>query len=252
MATYQLRPMALGEMLDGALAIYRRYFGTFVSIAIVCEGAPAVLNTYVMLGGGLLQHPMLWLLSFVLSGLGGLVAAAATVWVISEAYLGREPVLADALTFALGKIVPLFVAGMAKYLVISLGLLFFLIPGVVIACGYAVVAQSVVLEDPRSGIDALGRSWDLTRGYKDKAFVLGLVMFTLILLPFIVALALTVVLPYWEVVLSIAGQLLQLIIYPVVSCAFTLLYYDLRVRKEGFDVHHLSRQLGLEVETAEA
>jgi hypothetical protein len=218
MATYQLRPMALGEMLDG--------------IAIVCEGAPAVLNTYVMLGGGLLQHPMLWLLSFVLSGLGGLVAAAATVWVISEAYLGREPVLADALTFALGKIVPLFVAGMAKYLVISLGLLFFLIPGVVIACGYAVVAQSVVLEDPRSGIDA--------------------VMFTLILLPFIVALALTVVLPYWEVVLSIAGQLLQLIIYPVVSCAFTLLYYDLRVRKEGFDVHHLSRQLGLEVETAEA
>jgi uncharacterized membrane protein len=127
--------------------------------------------------------------------------------------------------------------------VISLGLLFFLIPGVVIACGYAVVAQSVVLEDPRSGIDALGRSWDLTRGYKGKAFVLGLVMFTLILLPFIVALALTVVLPYWEVVLSIAGQLLQ---------AFTLLYYDLRVRKEGFDVHHLSRQLGLEVETAEA
>jgi hypothetical protein len=244
--------MSLGEILDGALAIYRRHFGTFVSIAIVCEGAPAVLNTYVMLGGGALRHPMLWLLSFVLSGLGGLIAAAATVWVISEAYLGREPVLADALTFALGKMVPLFIAGVAKYLVISLGLLFFFIPGVIIACGYAVVAQSVVLEDLRSGIDGLGRSWELTRGYKGKAFVLGLVVFILILLPFVVAGALTVFLPYWEVVLSVGGQLLQLIIYPVVSCTFTLLYYDLRVRKEGFDLDYLSRQIGSGVQTAEA
>jgi hypothetical protein len=41
-------------------------------------------------------------------------------------------------------------------------------------------------------------------------------------------------------------------IYPVVSCAFTLFYYDLRVRKEAFDLDHLSRQIGLGVEPAEA
>ncbi len=42
------------------------------------------------------------------------------------------------------------------------------------------------------------------------------------------------------------GGLAQLLIYPVFSCAFTLLYYDLRVRHEGFDIQYLSEQLGVD------
>jgi hypothetical protein len=35
------------------------------------------------------------------------------------------------------------------------------------------------------------------------------------------------------------------LVYPLISCVFTLCYYDLRVRKEGFDLEVLGRQLGL-------
>ncbi len=252
MATYQLRRMSIGEILDGALAVYRVFFGPLVAIAIVCEGVPAILNTYITLGGGAIEYPVLWLASFVLSGLGGLVAAAATVWVISEAYLGREPTVGDALSYALGKMVPLFIAGLAKYLLISFGLLLFFIPGIVVACGYAVVAQVVVLEDLPMATDALGRSWSLTKGHKRRALVLGFVVFALIWLPFIIAGGLAFFVPLLENVFTVGGQLLQLVIYPVVACAFTLFYYDLRVRKEAFDLEHLSRQIGLTAEPAEA
>jgi len=35
----------------------------------------------------------------------------------------------------------------------------------------------------------------------------------------------------------------SLLIYPVISCVFTVFYYDLRVRKEGFDLEMLSQAL---------
>lgn len=252
MATYQLRRMSIGEILDGAFVIYRAYFGTLVAIAIVCEGVPAILNTYVTLGGGAIEYPVLWLATFVLSGLGGLVAAAATVWVISEAYLGRDATVGDALSYALGKMVSLFVAGLAKYLLILLGLFFFFIPGIVVACGYAVVAQVVVLEDLPVATNALRRSWFLTKGHKPRALVLGFVVFAIIWLPFMIAGALALFVPFLGHVFTVGGQLLQLVVYPLVACAFTLFYYDLRVRKEAFDLEHLGRQIGLTAEPAEA
>ena len=48
-----------------------------------------------------------------------------------------------------------------------------------------------------------------------------------------------------DVVLAVLAACVSLLIYPVISCVFTLFYYDLRVRKEGFDLEMLSRQLEL-------
>jgi len=247
MATYELRSLSLGEILDGALAIYREHIGILVSIVIICQGLPAIMSVYIDLGGGTIGHPLLWLGAFVLSGLGGLVAAAATVHVISEAYLGRETPLGDALLFAWGKIVRLFLAGIAKYVLIFLAGLLLFIPGIVVMCGYAVVTQVVVLENLPAATDALGRSWQLTKGYKAKAFRLGVVVFLLIGLPLLVAGVLASFYPVLFEITVVGGQVLQLLLYPIVACAFTLFYYDLRVRKEAFDLEHLSRQLDLVV-----
>ena len=59
MASYQLRAMSVGEILDAGLAIYRDFFGTLVSIVIVCQGVPTVMNVYATLGGGVENHPVL-------------------------------------------------------------------------------------------------------------------------------------------------------------------------------------------------
>lgn len=281
MARYELRPMSVGEILDAALSIYRDHFGTLVSIVIVCQGVPTIMNVYATMGGGLETHPVLAGVSVLLSGIGGLIAAGATIWVISEAYLGSDLTVGDALGFALGKVLRILIAGLAKYLVIGLA---FIVPFVfaavgiafvaqapvvaivyavalgtlavallfVLSAGYAVVTQAVVLEPLPGATDALGRSWQLTKGAKGRAILLGLVVYVLIFLPLLVGAGLTFAFPVAHETFDVGAQLISLMVYPLSGCAFTLFYYDLRVRKEAFDLEHLSRQLGLAPEIPSA
>ncbi len=241
MTTFQIRAMSFGEILDGAFAVYRRHFGTLFGIAAICYGIPALLDVYVETRGGFFFAVGPAFLSRVLSAIGGLIAAGATVKVVSDAYLGREPALNDALHFAAGKMWQILIAGIAKWILMVLAFLLFVIPGLVVACGYAVVVQAVVLEDLDASTDALGRSWQLTRGFKWKAFFLGVLLFLLLAIPSIVVGAVAAFVPLTTGLMA----LVPLLVYPIFGCAFTLFYYDLRVRKEAFDLEHLSRQLGL-------
>src|SRR2546425_2306480 len=70
MTTYQLRPLTLGEILDGAFSVYRRHFPTFLSVAAVCITPGAALRVYATLGGGPLLHPWATLLAAIVQGVG--------------------------------------------------------------------------------------------------------------------------------------------------------------------------------------
>src|SRR6266576_1209748 len=62
MADYQLRPLSIGEILDGALVMLRRHFTLVLGIAVVCEGIPTAMDVYIDLTGGGSQNPGLSLL----------------------------------------------------------------------------------------------------------------------------------------------------------------------------------------------
>lgn len=249
MASYQFRPLSFGEILDGAFGIYRHIFGVLISIAVICQAIPAVLSVYQQLSGGVIFNPGLWLLSTVLGALLGLLAAGATLHAISERYLGHEPTVDGALRYALKKMWRLFVAGVGKYIIVVLATLALIVPGIIVACGYAVVAQVAVLEELRAPTDALGRSWFLTKGFKGRAFGLYVVVYVLLYIPFVAAGVLALAMP--DLVtrpgvvtgVTVFSQILWLLIYPLFNCVFTLFYYDLRVRKEAFDLEYLSQQL---------
>jgi hypothetical protein len=42
----------------------------------------------------------------------------------------------------------------------------------------------------------------------------------------------------------VLASLMSIVLAPILPCALTLLYYDLRVRREAFDLQILSEQLG--------
>jgi len=273
MTSYELRALSVGEILDGALAVYRRHFAVLAGVAAVCTGIPAILSSYMSMGGAETMSIEMIFLWFVLYGVGSLIATGATIHAISQAYLGMEPRMAESLKFALGLIGKIFVAGLVKYLVLALpmvvlavamGVIAALLPDpvivglvtlllflgtaiatAVIAAGYGVVTQAVVLERDISAIDGLRRSWDLTGGFKLKVFGVGVVMLILLMLPLIAAAVLSVLVPALEAVISGLSAIVQLVIYPAFAAAFTLLYYDLRVRKEAFDIQYLGDQLGM-------
>src|SRR5260370_27346901 len=119
------------------------------------------------------------------------------------------------------------------------------IPGSVVGCGYAVVTEVAALEQS-SGV--LRRSWDLTRGFRWKA--LGLWVIALALVAGLVigaaflAAMVEALFGKGETLTTVVLALVSLLVYPLLSRVFTLFYYDLRVRKEGFDLEMLSHQLG--------
>jgi hypothetical protein len=272
-----LKPMDIGETLDGALTIFRRHFLLFIKVGIIALWLPVALTIYVELAGGTQQHPFLAIVIFVIQWFAGLFLTASAVRIISDSYLGRRPELSDALALGSSKIMPLFLVGLAKGLLLGLiavGIVAFgalAVPRtavgsglglfatlvviaagcwfiVYVACGYAVTAPVVVLEELNSSFDAFGRSWDLTRGFKLKILLIFLVVAVLVFVPGIavgaVGAALTPDARMLGQAIQIVSAALPILLTPLFSCVLTLVYYDLRVRREAFDLEVLSEQLG--------
>lgn len=245
MASYELRPLTTGEILDGALTLLRRHFRLLIAIAVVCEGVPTILDIYVGLAYGGRANAGLGTLGRLLGLLGTVLVRGATIWVVSEGYLGRTPRLAPALRFTGERMGRLLMASIGAGFITVLAALALVIPGIVVACGYAVVTEVAALEPTG---DALRRSWELTRGFRWKA--LGLWVIALALLAGMVigtgflAAGVEALLGNSEALSTVVVALVSLLVYPLLSCVFTLFYYDLRVRKEGFDLEMLSQQLG--------
>jgi hypothetical protein len=254
MATYQLRPLSVGEILDASFAILRRHFGVLFGAGVVCQGVPQALGLYLQFTGGLAERPGLYLLSQLLNIVGYLLVTGAAIQVVSEAYLGREPQLGEALQYSLSKLGRTLSSGFATGILVVLASILLLVPGVIVACGLSVAVQAAVLEPLASGTDGVGRSWALTKGFKGRALLLYFVLFVLFVLVLIglgVVTAIAAAIAPVLIVPAVAlWALLSLLIYPFSSCVFTLFYYDLRVRKEAFDLELLSQHIGIEPATA--
>lgn len=286
-----LRPMEFGEILDGALQLFRRHFGLFLKLSLAVMWLPLAFSIYWRarffgLGAtnpeqtaAVMQSQivpfLLWALVWgLLYSAGMLLLTAGSIRVISDSYLGREPEFGDSLQFGMGKIVPLFLVGLGKGLLLmllailcgvvvaltgaagglALVLVFFEVIAAVwlfiyVACGYMVTTPVVVLETLSSNFDAFGRSWELTKGMRGRLF--GLVFVASLIASVLPSLVLSAVgalvgqiAPGVTFVWTVIAAVLPVVLTPIIPCVLTLAYYDLRVRHEGFDLQLLSEQLG--------
>ncbi len=254
MVTPMLRPLSLGEVLDTSFSLYRRLFGPLLLITIATRLLPIAIEVYLGSAGGALAHPGLWLFNAFLSAILGALAAGASTFVVSESCLGRTLPAERALARTAPYLWPLLVLAVATSLVVMLGLLFFVVPGLILFAALALGTPALVLED-LGGIEAMGRSWSLTRGYRGKVLSALFAVGVLIFLPGI-ALGTYAAMAgtradleggaaggMTALGLTVGVYLLSTLIYPLLYCVLTVSYYDLRVRKEGFDLEVLASGL---------
>ena len=129
-------------------------------------------------------------------------------------------------------------------LVIGVGFILLIVPGIILLGGLLLSTPVLVLEQPISATGAMSRSWELSRGFRGKALLTLFVTSLLLLIPTMLTGILAGIAALLGasslLVFSVLGGVLQIFVYPFMYVAFTVLYYDLRVRKEGFDLELLA------------
>lgn len=232
-----LRPRSAVEIIDAAFHLMRRNYLEMLAVGGVIIIPLAVLEflspPYVALGFAMLRT----LFSFL--------AVGAILHVASEAYLGQPTSVGGSLRHVARRMLPLVVAVILQTMLTMLGFVFLIIPGFFVAAWLFTMPAVVVLEG-KGPLEAIGRSYDLARGYVGK--ILGIVLLTyLIYILGVLAIGSLVLLSgslrIGEQSIAFLSNVLSVLILPIWSCIATLLYYDLRIRKEGFDLQVMAQQL---------
>ena len=255
MAGYDLRPLSLGEILDRTFSLYRSHFLLFIGIAgiprlcmLPINWAQAALPGKSWSTSGLAGA--VWLLAILIVALlVYLLTQAGTVLAVSDIYLGRRASIGARLRRAWDEKGLLFGVTLLNGLACLVGFLALIIPGIYLACRL-LVCVPVALIEQRWPLDSLRRGYHLTRDYAGRAFVIGLLF---VLLAWIGAFLVGIPVGIAAVMLQndpeklrLAMMLMQvplllmtILTQPFLLIATAVFYYDLRVRKEAFDLQFM-------------
>jgi hypothetical protein len=265
--TPQLRPLSIGEVLDAGFRLVRQRLGTLVMCVLVPVVPLTILGTILIAStddtafdpnapvndsGTALAGT---LISFVLQSAALALAVAACFKAVSAAYLGEDAGAGESLRYSLGRIIPLIVAYIVVIVLLVVGFVLLIIPGVFLAVKMSMTFAAIVFE--RKGpFRSIGRSFSLTKRNWWRTFGTLVIVFLLL---FVINLAATVAFGAGltavddanEVVVATVSTLVNIAIialtYPLWASVVTVMYYDLRVRNEGFDLELLARGVGSDV-----
>jgi len=240
-----LRPQSLSEILSGTLTLMRRHFWRLCGVFLAAT-VPAHL---LMIYGQQTQS-----LPFILVGL--LVLFVAYLFVppmltvmIGDICRGMRPSLKRALLLSCRRLPVLFVNGLLWFLIVMVGFLLFVVPGVIAVVQLMFVSQVSTLEENRWGMAAIRRSRQLASGYNWRSFRLILIAFVIGFVIGLLSLPLRfLVLAYPSIAWAdpLVENFAQGIgfIFGVISSVLT--YYELRARKEGLTPDILLQDLPTE------
>lgn len=251
--TPRFEAMTTGALLDRAFRLYTKNFSLMLGITAAAY-VPFYLIMLVIEAslGGRLQFPsgglsmLLFQIVFMIlwASIAFPVASGAATYAISERYLGNDVTIVDALRRGLNHFWTLSLAQITATIRVLGGFILLIIPGILWMLSYSLIVPAILVEGQKA-MPGLRRSRELVKGYRGKVF---LVMIVINLLQAVLAggvgvissLLLTGEASGMAVLNSALGNLLSIFLTPLGIIAAILLYYDMRIRKEGFDLEMLS------------
>lgn len=248
MAQGILRPLSYGDLFDELFDLYKKNFVLLVGIAAVIQ-VPIYAIAYAI--GGEIASIIAGVINLLLSPF----ILAATTLAVSQRYLGNHTTIA-ATYRSIGRFIwPFILTMFVVQLFISIGSAYLMVPGIVLSFQFAFVAQVFILEG-KGGGEGRDRSAFLVKGNCLRIFVVGLlavilvyIIILIIQMPALFLLQLSGVNPQLDggvigMLFGIIDGIACALANPLQAMAMVLLYYDIRVRKEGFDIEMLAKNMG--------
>jgi hypothetical protein len=233
-----------GTILAEAFAVF---FGNFVAFALICTLVLApvlILQAYVILGPTAMAETgqptmgeaLLGVLLVILAVLLTPIATAALTYGVFQHVRGKRAGIADCLTVGLRRLLPVLGVSILTGLIIGIGTLLCVVPGIIAATVLAAAVPAAVIERP--GVTgAMARSEKLTSGYRWTVFG---VIFGIYLLQFIVNMGLNMLAIVSPPGFMLASAVSTIIFTGLFATAATLVYYHLRKAKEAIDVEEIA------------
>lgn len=265
----EIRPRRATELVDASFQLLRRFYPQLVTVSALTM-APGVIYRIIERDAmsnpqAMIAHPSAFIAVGLVVLLSFLVCGAVLTLAVSQAYLDGTIDLGHAFGAGLQRLLPVLLASFFRVLLLMLvfivtgvvfgvvsllktpALLVLIVPFVFWLVAYVylrtfALTPIVLLENAGPNV-AMGRTLRLTMDCAPHIFFsLGLAYLLYFIVSGIVSvLGLTLLTPTTA---GIIGAVVIIPIYPLMSVVSTLLYYDLRIRKEGFDLEIMSRELG--------
>ena len=247
------RPMTTGELMDRTFSLYRSHLGLFIGIfalphlvvlAFQCWGVavepPGFTN---------IMQRLPWMYgAMFLARILNAVSMAATVAAVSEVHFDRAASMTESFFRVKGQILGVIGLSLLVALAGYMACMFLIVPGVYLFVMWSLSIPAKVVE--KKGIlEAMSRSSDLTQGRRWRIFVIGFLFFLLVFVmnqllqwPINLATGLSGDVTVqgagrgWQVAYLVSTFVSECLVGPLPAIAFSLVYYDERVRKEAFDL----------------
>jgi hypothetical protein len=268
-----MRPLNLGETLDASIKIVRSRWRTLALVMVVVALPIQIANvliissttdiyqvgtnafsttrsatTYSDSGAYFTGQTIILALSF----LGYLLGTVACYQAVADAYLGRTSTATDSLRFAGRRLGPTLWLTIVLVIGLFAGFVALIVPGIWLMVAWT-VAYPVMLVEGTGGVGALKRSFQLTQsrwwatlGRIVVAYILVTVITTVATLALMIPTELIVAdTSFGALVMQHAASfVVSLVTTPFIAAVTTLVYFDLRIRKEGFDLALLAERMG--------
>lgn len=233
MADAEPARLDIGRVIQDLIALMQKNFPTFLVLAAILSGIPALLMGLVDLGlgpePGLVGGVQMFLLGLVRL-VSALVLQGALIYGTVADMNGRPVSVRDCISVGLRNFLPLFGIAILIGLAVTFGLILLVIPGVIIAVVWSVAVPAFVAE--RLDVFAsFGRSAELTRGSRWRIFGLFLIYALVIIL---VSAVLGILGMFGPAVRAVIVQPAAAVISGMIGATLTaVLYVELRRLREG-------------------
>jgi hypothetical protein len=260
-----VRPLNLGETLDQSIKIARARWRTLALVMVVVALPIQLIDLLIIrsttdvyeVGTGLSTasgsgttysdqgaYVTGQVMILVLGAVANLFGTVACYRIIAEGYLGRASTARDSLRFAGDKLAAALWLTILMVVCLVPAFLLFVLPGVWLAVAWS-VAVPVLLVEGQVGVGAVKRSfalvqdrWWATFGRLAVAYIFVLVATSVVTVG-LLAIAVTAIddTSFAALLLEhFASLVASLVTTPFLAAVVTLVYLDLRARKEGFDL----------------
>jgi hypothetical protein len=223
----------LGDVFGKSFAVYGRHFVAFVVLTVFANipsymfgwGFAAPDSSFSLEGWSLLAVPVVIVC--------GTIANGAMTYGVVQDLRGAPVSIGEAVTIAARRFLPMIGVAIASVVLTSLGFILFIVPGFMVMCMYFVVAPVCVAE--KAGVRAsLSRSRFLTKGHRWQIF--GAYILIAILGAISSRIAAGATSAVGGIGAMIVGYGVQAIFGTFNAVLAAVLYYQLRVAKEGIDL----------------